>query len=273
MYHHRDALDPEEHQRFAAMNDMLNPTSVGMLGLRGGERILDVGCGLAQLTRAMARAVGRSGVAMGIVHSEPWLSAAQRLAEATGESSLVELRSGDLSKLPLKSDEWGTFDVVHARFVLGQVEHPDKVVAEMTRAARPGGRVVIEDDDHGLIRLWPEPDGYEPLRRSYVGWCASQGFNPFIGRRLVDVLHGAGASPKRSASLSVSSCAGSPSFRPLLHIVVESFQSAGKPMMQSGAIDLEQFEAGMRGLRSWNDHPAAALWYTTCWAEGRRPKS
>lgn len=273
MYHHRDALDPEEHLRFAAMNDMLNPTSVGMLGLRGGERILDVGCGLAQLTRAMARSTGRSGSAMGIAHSEPWLQEAKRLAEASGESSLVELRSGDLTQLPLNENEWGTFDVVHARFVLGQVDKPDAVVVQMTRAARPGGRVVIEDDDHGLIRLWPEPKGYDALSRSYVRWCETQGFNPFIGRRLVELLQNAGASPKRSASLSVSSCAGSPSFRPLLHIVVESFQSAGKSMMQSGAILSDEFESGMQGLRSWNDHPAAALWYTTCWAEGRRPKS
>jgi hypothetical protein len=104
-------------------------------------------------------------------------------------------------------------------------------------------------------------------------WCESQGFNPFIGRRLVDLLHDAGVAPKRSASLSVSSCAGSPSFRPLLQIVVESFHSAGKSMMQSGAIERDTFAAGMQGLRSWDEHPAAALWYTTCWAEGRRPKS
>jgi ubiquinone/menaquinone biosynthesis C-methylase UbiE len=273
MYHHRDALDPEEHRRFAAMNDMLNPTSVGMLGLRGGERILDVGCGLAQLTRAMARSAGRSGGAMGIAHSEPWLREAERLAEASGERSLVELRHGDLTQLPLKDDEWGTFDVVHARFVLGQVERPALVVGQMAKAVRPGGRVIIEDDDHGLIRLWPEPAGYEPLRKSYLHWCESQGFNPFIGRRLVDLLHDAGVAPKRSASLSVSSCAGSPSFRPLLQIVVESFHSAGKSMMQSGAIERDTFAAGMQGLRSWDEHPAAALWYTTCWAEGRRPKS
>jgi SAM-dependent methyltransferase len=273
MYHHRDALDPEEHRRFAAMNDMLNPTSVGMLGLRGGEQILDVGCGLAQLTRAFARAAGRSGRVMGIVHSEPWHREAERLAKESGESKLVDLRWGDLARLPLEANEWGAFDVVHARFVLGQVADPATVVAAMAKAARPGGRVVIEDDDHGLIRLWPEPDGYEQLRRSYVHWAETQGFNPFIGRRLVDLLQHSGAIPKRSASLSVSSCAGSPSFHPLLRIVVESFQSAGKSMMQSGAIESEQFEAGMRGLRAWNDHPAAALWYTTCWAEARLPNS
>jgi ubiquinone/menaquinone biosynthesis C-methylase UbiE len=273
MYHHRDALDTDEYRRFSAMNDMLNPTSVGMLGLRGGERILDVGCGLAQLTRAMARAAGRTGTALGVVHADPWLVEARRLAAAAGEASLVELRSGDPAALPLRDEEWGTFDVVLARFVLEQVPDPERVVNGMARAARPGGRIVLEDEDHATIRVWPEPAGYEGLRRSYVRWCESQGFDPFVGRRLVDLIHRAGVLPNRSASLSVSSCAGSPSFRPLLRIVIESFQGAGASMQASGAIAAKDFEAGMHALKTWNNHPAAALWYTTCWAEGRRPTS
>jgi len=273
MYHHRDTIDPEEYRRFSAMNDMLNPTSVGMLGLRGGERILDVGCGLAQLTRALARAAGHAGGTMGIAHSEPWLREAKRLAEGAGEASLVELRCGDLGDLPLQKEEWGTFDVVHARFVLEQVPDPERVVTAMTRAARPGGRIVLEDDDHAMIHIWPEPAGYEALRRGYVRWCEAQGFDPFVGRRLVSLLHRAGAVPKRSASLSVSSCAGSPAFRPLLRIVTDSFSGAGKSMVESGAVTKAEFEAGMGALRAWDADPAAALWYTTCWAEGRRPAS
>jgi len=97
MYHHRDALDPEEHRRFAAMNDMLNPTSVGMLGLRGGERILDVGCGLGQLTRAMARSAGRSGGAMGIAHSEPWLREAERLGALRMAKTALKLRETEVT--------------------------------------------------------------------------------------------------------------------------------------------------------------------------------
>ena len=273
MYHHQDVDDSEEFRRFTAMNDMLNPTSVGMLGLRGGERILDIGCGLGQLTRAMARAAGRSGLAMGIVHCDSWLGEAQRLAEASGESSLVELRSGDPSALPLRDDEWGTFDVVHGRFVLEQVRDPLGVVTAMTRAARPGGRIVLEDDDHVMMRLWPEPDGFAALHRSFLRWCESQGYDHSVGRRLVDLLHRAGAVPKRSASLTVSSCAGSPSFRPLMHIIIDCFANSEKSLRGMGVIAAAEFATSMQGLRAWSEHPAAALWYMTCWAEGRRPQS
>ena len=271
MYHHPDVDDREEFRRFTAMNDMLNPTSVGMLGLRGGERILDVGCGLGQLTRAMARAAGRSGSAVGIVHCESWLREAQRLAEASGEGPAVELRHGDSARLPLRDEEWGTFDVVHGRFVLEQVTNPLEVVAAMTRAVRPGGRIVLEDDDHVMMRLWPEPDRFAALHRSFLNWCEGQGYDPSVGRRLVDLLHRAGAVPKRSASLTVSSCAGSPSFRPLMHIVIDCFENSKNALQAMGAMSAPEFDASMQGLRNWSDHPAAALWYMTCWAEGRRP--
>ena len=271
MYHHPDVDDREEFRRFTAMNDMLNPTSVGMLGLRGGERILDVGCGLGQLTRAMARAAGRSGYALGIAHSESWLREAKRLAEASGEGSLVELRYGDPARLPLRDDEWGTFDVVHGRFVLEQVPDPLDVVTAMTRAVRPGGRVVLEDDDHVTMRLWPEHESFVTLHETFMRWCETQRYDPYVGRRLVDLLHQAGVIPKRSASLTVSSCAGSPSFRPLMHIIIDCFEASGKSLQEMGAMNAAEFAAHMQALRTWSGQPAAALWYMTCWAEGRRP--
>ena len=50
--------DPEEQRRLSRLNDLLNQESLRMLDLRGDERILDVGSGLGQLSRAMACAAG-----------------------------------------------------------------------------------------------------------------------------------------------------------------------------------------------------------------------
>jgi len=49
--------DPEEQVRLSLLNDLLNVGSLRELNLHGGERILDVGSGLGQLSRAMARTV------------------------------------------------------------------------------------------------------------------------------------------------------------------------------------------------------------------------
>ena len=39
------------------------------------------------------------------------------VAQADHESDLVEWRHGDALALPLQKNEWGKFDIVHARFV------------------------------------------------------------------------------------------------------------------------------------------------------------
>ena len=53
---------PEEQERLTKLNDILNEACLRELNLRGGERVLDVGSGLAQFTRRMAKAAGKPAV-------------------------------------------------------------------------------------------------------------------------------------------------------------------------------------------------------------------
>ena len=131
---------PEEQARLSKMNGILNEGSLRELGLRGGEKILDVGCGLAQLTRMMARAAGARGRVVGIERSPEQLAEAQRQAAAAGEEALVEMRQGNVFAMPLRDDEWGTFNLVHTRFLLERVPDPLGAVRAMMRAVRVGGR-------------------------------------------------------------------------------------------------------------------------------------
>jgi len=164
---------PEEQRRLSLLNDvLLNPASLREIALRGDERIVDFGSGLGQFSRAMARAVPRGNV-VGIERSEEQLALAKRLAKDDGESSLVEFRQGDVLSAEL---EWGTYDIAHARFVLEHVPDPLRVVKTMVRAVRPGGRIILADDDHDVLRLWPEPPGMAELWRANMNtgiWCAN----------------------------------------------------------------------------------------------------
>ena len=68
--------DPEEQKRLSRLNALLNGNSLGALELREGERVLDVGSGLGQFTRLLARKVGPRGKVLGIERSEAQLAEA-----------------------------------------------------------------------------------------------------------------------------------------------------------------------------------------------------
>src|SRR5262245_16825229 len=133
---------PEEQRRLADLNTLVNRASLEALAARPGERALDVGSGLGQFARALAKATGERVVA--VERSTEQLDRARTLAAEAGESALVDLRQGDAVALPLAPPEWGSFDLAHARFLLEHVPAPDEVVRAMARAVRPGGRVVLE---------------------------------------------------------------------------------------------------------------------------------
>ena len=262
---------PEEQRRLALMNDLLNRRCLGELGLRGGERILDLGCGLALFARAMARASGSGGRVVGIERSPEQIAAARRLAGEAGESGLVDLRRGDALAPPLRRSEWGTFDVVHARFLLEHVADPEAVVRVMLRAARPGGRIVLADDDHDVLRLHPEPRGFRALWNAYVRMFERNGNDPFVGRRLVRILAAAGARPRRNTWIFFGSASGSPDFPGIVGNLRTIVGKIRPLIVAQGLLDDATFRAAIRALRAFGRRRDAAFWYALCWAEGVRP--
>jgi 16S rRNA A1518/A1519 N6-dimethyltransferase RsmA/KsgA/DIM1 with predicted DNA glycosylase/AP lyase activity len=54
--------DPEEQRRLTRLNEELNDRCLRELPVKPGQRVLDVGSGLGQLTRALARAARAEGV-------------------------------------------------------------------------------------------------------------------------------------------------------------------------------------------------------------------
>lgn len=262
---------PAEQERLSNLNALMNEASLRELALAGGERVLDMGSGLGQLARDMARAAGPDGGVVGIERSPEQIAEARRQAEAANESRLVDFRAGDVADPPLAADEWGTFDVAHARFVLEHVPDPLLVVKHMVRAVRPGGRVVLEDDDHEILRLWPEPPGVMQVWRAYLRTYDRNGNDPFVGRRLVSLLYEAGAEPGRNTWIFFGACAGQPRFVPLVENMARILEGARGDIVDPGLVDALDFGEAIRDLRAWGQRPDAAIWFSICWAEGIRP--
>ncbi len=261
---------PEEQRRLSLMNDvLLNSAELREISLRGDEKILDFGSGLGQFTRAMARCVPRGSV-VGIERDEQQLAGALRLAAESGEEGLVEFRSGDVIDLDLPENEWGSYDLAHARFVLEHVPDPLRVVRNMVRAVRPGGRIVLADDDHDVLRLWPEPPGWCEVWRAYMRTYDRNGNDPFTGRHLVSLIHAAGASPVRNTWIFFGGCAGMQSFDVLAKNMLGVVMTAREPMIKGNLVEESAFEEAVRNYEEWARSPDAAMWFSMSWAEGIR---
>ena len=260
--------DDDEQRRLSLMNDvLLNSAMLREMNLRGDERILDLGSGLGQFTRMMARAVP-DGHVVGIENSDEQLATARRLAADDGEATLAEFRAGDALNLEI---EWEMFDVAHTRFLLEHVPDPLRVVTSMVRAVRPGGRVVLADDDHGVLRLWPEPPGWMRLWDAYMRAYERIGNDPYVGRRLVQLLHDAGAQPVRNTWVFFGGCAGMETFPVLAANMAGVVRTARDTIVSNGLFDAGDFDRVMGDYRTWSQRPDAALWFSVAWAEGVRP--
>lgn len=262
---------PEEQQRLGLMNRLLNENSLAELRLAPGERVLDVGSGLGQLSRAMARQVGASGSVVGIERSSEQLATARSLAKSAGEASSVDFRAGSAEYLPLEDTEWGTFDVAHARFLLEHVPDPVAVVRQMVRALKPGGRIVLEDDPHDTLRLSPESLGFSRLWSAYIRTYDRLGADGLIGHRLVSILVEAGAEPVRNSWPFFGACSGQPEllagYVENLAVILEGVRA---PILALGEFDDEYFAGCLHAFRAWAKRRDAALWYAVSCAEGRR---
>lgn len=259
----------DEQRRLSLMNDvLLNSAMLREMQLHGQERILDLGSGLGQFTRTMARAVP-DGRVVGVERDEEQLAAAKRLAANDGEAELADLRAGDALALDL-GDEWGTFDIAHTRFLLEHIPDPLRAVRAMVRAVRPGGRIVLADDDHGVMRLWPEPPGWMSLWDAYMRVYDRIGNDPFVGRRLVQLLHAGGAVPVRNTWIFFGGCAGMETFPTLAANMAGVVSGARDTILSMHLFEADAYDRVMDEYRRWAKRPDAALWFSVAWAEGVR---
>jgi cyclopropane-fatty-acyl-phospholipid synthase len=114
------------------------------LGLREGERVLDVGCGWGSF--ALHAATRHGAHVVGVTLSEPQARLARERARAAGVAERVEIRVADYREV---RDE--PFDAIAS---IGMVEHVgaeriDLYASRLAALLRPGGRLL----NHGIAKL------------------------------------------------------------------------------------------------------------------------
>ncbi len=266
--HYIHGASPAEQERLSLLNDLLNQACLKEMNMDAEQRILDVGSGLGQFTRLMARSTATTPTVLGIERSTEQLASARRYAEEAQEEQIVQFRQGDATNLPLQKEEWNSFDLVHARFVLEHVPNPAAVVSQMAAACRIGGRLVLADDDHGIFRLHPACPGFDELWNAYIRSYDRLGNDPFVGRRLVQLLHDAGMQNIRNTFIFFGDCAGNDTFETFADNLIGVIVGAKGIIIEHQLLSEDFFQTAIANLYQWKKRPDAALWYAMNWAEG-----
>ena len=135
-----------QQEKLASTPDMVAQRRImlDLLGLKEGERVLDVGSGNGIFVREMLEIIGESGHVCGVDGAESMVNMASGLCP-TG----VFLK-GNATDLPIEDS---SYDVVTTSQLLCFVDDVGKAISEMFRVLKPGGRLVILDSDWGSL-VW-----------------------------------------------------------------------------------------------------------------------
>ena len=108
------------------------------LGVDLHDHVLDIGCGTGQTTRQAARAA-QAGGALGVDISAPAIERARELARAEGLRNVTfEHANAQVYRFPQER-----FDLATSRFGTMFFDDPDAAFANIRRALRPAGRLVM----------------------------------------------------------------------------------------------------------------------------------
>jgi ubiquinone/menaquinone biosynthesis C-methylase UbiE len=151
---------PEAYDRFMGRYSLLLSAQLADLaGVRGGQRVLDVGCGPGALTAELVRRVGPEAVSA-VDPSEPFVAAAR--ARHPG----VDVQRASAEHLPYPDD---AFDAALAQLVVHFMSDPISGLAEMARVTRRDGLVVA--------CVWDHAGGQGPLS---LFWQAARDLDPAV---------------------------------------------------------------------------------------------
>ncbi len=120
----------QQAERGAALAKRLE----SLLGLRGDERVLDVGCGAGAFAYAVAP-TAREVVA--VDSDASMVEVARRSAPGN-----VRVEVADGEQLPFDP---GEFEVAATLRTLHHTKRPDRLLAELVRVTKPGGTILVVD--------------------------------------------------------------------------------------------------------------------------------
>ena len=174
--------DPEQYHKFKA--DRLAPFNdlMGLLKIRSGTSVLDLGCGTGELAAALAARLPQSHVT-GVDSSPQMLEKAR-----THSSDRVNFELGDVASLQ------GKWDLLFSHAVLHWIDDHKALIPRLWQHINPGGQLAVQipsNHRHPSHTCIIAAASEEPFKTALGGWVRH---SPVLEiDHYAQLLHGCGA--------------------------------------------------------------------------------
>jgi len=188
-----------------AMLEDLTGDLLSRAGLAPGMRVLDVGCGVGDVSLLAARLVAEKGSVLGVDRSASSLEIARGRAKrcaalcGTANISFVE---ADLNTF--EPDK--TFDAIIGRLVLTYAPERASMLRRLSQSLRPGGVVAMQEYDLSSFAQAPESPLFAQVKQWIVDGFKSAGAEPDMGSKLYATFLQAGLLGPQMVSAQLVHC-------------------------------------------------------------------
>jgi SAM-dependent methyltransferase len=238
--------DDRERRRLALQASILNPFTEQLLrraGISSGMRVLDLGCGIGEVSLMAARLVGRHGAVTAIDIDQAALAIA---ADRAREQALGNLKfvQGSIDQY----EPGRAFDAVIGRHILIHLPDPLAILRKAFECLSPAGVVVFQEYDFSTVH-----SAHPPCPAFARGMAVFRDFfgatgRGNIGTQLLHLMLKAGfRAPDCRAEYPVD---GGPD-SPIYEWLAESFRSiapraAAAGVVKESELDLDALEEQLR---------------------------
>jgi len=246
-----------EQERLAGLNRLTNAPFLRFLALRETDRVLEVGSGLGLLAAEAAQQLPQ-GAMVGIEY------APEQLARVLVPASNLRFLRGDAHRMPFPNDR---FDVVYCRYVLEHVRDPLRVLQEMRRILKSGGRALAQENNIEMVAFDPDCPAFKAVWKQFTILQARLGGDALIGKRLFGLFYHAGFRDIELSYQPEIHPANKPTFRPWMQNLIALLPGAADALQAhhlATQAEIDQAIAELQSFMERDDATALFHWNRAC---------
>jgi len=194
----------QEARRLAEQGALLEEFTAELFqraGLREGMRVLDIGCGVGDVTLLAARLVGPQGAVLGIDRAASSVETARARASALGVGH-ARFEQADLGTF----ETGQTFEALVGRLVLLYLPDPAETLRRLSRYLRPGGIIAFQEFDMPATSQVPAGELFLKVREWLLSAFAAAGAQLDMGTKLYSGFVRAGLPPPEMTATTPVAC-------------------------------------------------------------------